>query len=132
MQHNSVELPFAHYIITYRISLKTQVFKMRSIKYQKFELDAEFCCIFLNVRDSPKRARINFGEPRAIGTVGEVRQSTNVAKILMFENSSKFEFSTFSDSVFRIWFPSTSSTRIHDVGTLPTKESNPKLETVEF
>ena len=45
---------------------------MRLIKYQEFELDAEFCCIFLNVRDSLKRARINFGEPRAIGTVGEV------------------------------------------------------------
>ena len=69
---------------------------MRLIKYQKFELDAEFSCISLNVRDSPKCARISFGELRAIRTVGEVRQSMKIAKILMFKNSSKFEFSKFS------------------------------------
>ena len=57
---------------------------------------AEFCYIFLNVRDTPKCARTNFGEPRAIRTVGEVRQSMKIAKILMFKNSSKFEFATFS------------------------------------
>ena len=63
--HNSVELPFASYIIAYLVLIKTLDFKMEIIKYQKFEIGAEFCCIFLNVRDTPKCARTNVGESRA-------------------------------------------------------------------